>query len=519
MTSEIERVILRESEAGEPIFEAATVKARVKRLNREIASLLADKTLPEGLRKQVETVSAALKKTWAELEKEAGEEQGHRGVASKEDGLEEGDYYDFYVPTAVTSFAQLDAANAAREVAENMRVRVIQFQSMLNNIFFWSSESDIPDKIGAASSLFDEFIGVMGDALAGKDEDATVAGAESAPAEPAPLAESFAPAIALVEGDGAASPRGPLEMDVQIIQPGWGNARDNHYYPAEMLKRDAAVFEGAKMYATDHRADEKSVRTEVSQIKSITGFTETGAPIARVVVFDPDFAEQARNRAKAGVLSSLECSILADGRARPGFELDGRKGKVVEAITAVSSVDWVTRAGAGGKALSLAESASGKPEGEAETGDTPAAESAPAAQVTIREEDQPEAPAEVPVETPAEEAPVETPSEEVPAETPGAESAAPDPVYLGEAEVRAALAKTRLPAESLLALAFGKWETAGALEAAIAAEVKRLKEISGSGRPFGLGESAAAPDSTRPASRSKIEETMDKINSRFGIGR
>jgi len=84
--------------------------------------------------------------------------------------------------------------------------------------------------------------------------------------------------------------------------------------------------------------------------------------------------------------------------------------------------------------------------------------------------------------------------------------------------VHAVLAKTHLPAASVLALAVGKWETAESLTEAITAEVKRLKEISGSGRPFGLGESAAAPVSKQPVSRAAIEETMDKINSKF-IGR
>jgi hypothetical protein len=500
----IEDVVLWENDAA-PVAEAATIKANVRRLSRELASLLANKTLPEALRKQVETFSSSLKKTWAELEKEAGQEQGHRGVAgAKESDIEEGDYYGDYVPSSVITFTQLDQANAAREVAENMRERVGQFQSMLNNIFFWS---DAPDKIAAAQTLFDEFVQVVGDVLTGQDEDASVMGGEAES-----FTESFAPAIALVEaeGDAVTNPRGPLEMDVQIIRPGWGNNRDNHYYPADMLRRDAKVFEGAKMYATDHVQSEKNVRSEVSQIKRIVGFTEQGAPIARVVVFDPDFAEAARNRAKAGMLESLECSILADGKARPGFERDGRKGKVVESIVAVASVDWVTRAGAGGKALALAES-------DAQTEETvPATEAEPTAEVTIREEDQ----TAVQVEQPesGEETPPAADADQVEAPAPVEEPPAPDPV-LGEAEVRAVLSKTRLPAESLLTLAFNRWENEAALSAAVAAEVRRLKEISGSGRPFGLGESAAAPDSTRPVSRSQIEETMDKINTRFGIGR
>jgi hypothetical protein len=65
-----------------------------------------------------------------------------------------------------------------------------------------------------------------------------------------------------------------------------------------MLERDAHVFEGVKMYTTNHKEDEKSVRTEVSQVlRCPVGFTDTGAPIAQVGVFDPAFAENIKNRA------------------------------------------------------------------------------------------------------------------------------------------------------------------------------------------------------------------------------
>lgn len=509
------------------LTEAATIKARVLRLSREMGSLLSDKALPESLRKTIEGFRSSIRKTWKELEDQAGQEGGHKGVASSEADLEEyytdGEYK--WVSPSITSFSQLDTAEAAREIADTMRERVGQFQDMLNNIFFWTPEDF--DKVGAAGNLFQEFIEIVGAVLSGEDSDASMMdSAENSQtttsstaaasvtltlgeAETGALSESYEAPITIVEVDAGAAinPRGPLEMDVQLIRPGWGNSRDNHYYPREMLARDAHVFEGAKMYATDHRQDEKSVRTEVSQIKSITGFTAEGAPVGRVVIFDPDFAEQVRNRKKAGVLSSLECSILADGKARPGFEEGGRKGKVVESISAVSSVDWVTRAGAGGKALNLVENEPGVTGTET----APVEETAPETQpVSIREGE--ETPAEPPEETPAQTEPETTP--EAPAESQPAA-----PVFLGEVEIRAALEKTSLPAASVLALVFGKYETALALQEAIQAEVKRLKEISGSGRPFGLGESAAAPDTSKFVSRASIEETMDKINSKFGIGR
>src|SRR4030066_1528276 len=125
------------------------------------------------------------------------------------------------------------------------------------------------------------------------------------------FAESYAGIIAEDFGVDDANPaRAPLTMRVQLIRPGWGNVKDSHYYTPEVLRRDAHVFEGKKMYTTDHRENEKSVRTEVSKVETIEGFTDDGAPIAKVIVFDPGFAESIRNRAKAGLLDSLECSVL-----------------------------------------------------------------------------------------------------------------------------------------------------------------------------------------------------------------
>jgi hypothetical protein len=188
-------------------------------------------------------------------------------------------------------------------------------------------------------------------------------------AESAHIRESFEGALAhvqledaaLAEADTPGAAAKPLSLLVEIIQPGWGNTADNHYYPADMLATCADKFVGKKMYETNHRESEKSTRTWVSTIAEMKGLSTSGAPIARVVVHDPGFAERVRNLNTAGLLDKMECSILADGKATPGFEENGRKGKKVEAITSVESVDWVTAAGAGGHVAALAESGKGGP--------------------------------------------------------------------------------------------------------------------------------------------------------------
>jgi len=189
--------------------------------------------------------------------------------------------------------------------------------------------------------------------------------AEADEAEPAEVSEaafaesSIGHVLSLAESAMPPTERiVPLHLDVALIQPGWGNARDNHYYNADVLKRDASVFKGTKMYESDHRAAEKSTRTWVSTVTDIVGFTDDGAPIARVSVHSRDFAERLLALNADGLLDKMECSILASGKARKG-KVNGRQGHIVESITAAESVDWITRAGAGGKALQIIESAVG----------------------------------------------------------------------------------------------------------------------------------------------------------------
>ena len=235
--------------------------------------------------------------------------------------------------------------------------------------------------------------------------------------------------IGLAEGEGGAgavnADRGPLKLWIRVIKPGWGNKKDNNYYPPEVVKRDAQVFEGAKMFVTDHRAEEKNARTEVAVIeRSPAFFAEDGSLVALASIWDPAFAEATRNRARAGQLGTLRCSILAKGQVKPGFEQDGRKGSLVEAIRGdpKPDVDWVTRDGAGGQALGLAESE-------------------------------------------------------------------PEPEPLAQEAVDAALAEAALPQVVKDWVAEGTYADDAQLQEAVKKAVERVKKLTGSGEPFGQGSS------------------------------
>jgi hypothetical protein len=255
------------------------------------------------------------------------------------------------------------------------------------------------------------------------------------------LTESLTGAIQIAEADDPKSPRDPLAIKMRLIKAGPGNPHDNHYYPGQVLRRDAYVFEGVKMYTTDHNETDRSERTEVAKIRKIIDYEEDGSPIADVMIFDPMFAEKTRNRAKAGELDSLECSILAKGIAKEA-DIDGQTYNVVESIESAQAVDFVTRAGAGGQALSIAESADPPP--EPEQLELPEAEPEPA---------KPES-------------------------------------MLEKARVLSVLRETNLPKPSQERLADSEYQTDAALAEAIAKEKDFIKSVTGSGQPLGGGQTA-----------------------------
>lgn len=390
------------------------------------------------------------------------------------------------IPYGARSFADLDDAEQAEELLERLEKRNGQFY-----VLFWQvwNDFDIPvtEKVNVWKSLFNEFITVFEAEIQTENDD--MQGLES-------FKENLSGAIIEITENGKfdTENRKPLMMDVVVIEPGFGNPADNHYYPKEVLRRDAApVFDGAKMYATDHRPEEKSVNTEVGKIDRIIRFSETGAPIARVKIWDADFAEDIRNRDRMGELDTLKCSILAKGRAKKG-KIDGRETNIVEAIlpSKYTNVDFVTNAGAGGRALQLVENDKevNMPDEIEKVEETePTAEMQEAEEVLLHENED-ETPAETQEEN-SEEAQAET--EETVSETDRDE-----PTFLAEVAVSETLAKSKLPEISRNHLAKVSYLSEAELQNAIQAETEYIKTLVHSGEVMGLGESEPVDQTMTP---------------------
>lgn len=151
------------------------------------------------------------------------------------------------------------------------------------------------------------------------------------------------------------------EIIITPIRPGWGNPKDGFYYPESALKE--AVENGTfnsrpvKMYA-NHPArgaeaalPERSVWDWVSTMRETWWDAEKARPQSRIKVYDDRFWQRATQAP-----DEIAFSILGGGRSRRG-RIDNREARIVESLSQIRSVDWVTEAGAGGAIEKFAESA------------------------------------------------------------------------------------------------------------------------------------------------------------------
>ena len=401
-----------------------------------------------------------------------------------------------------TSFSALRATRKTGEVTTELIELAYDFRALAENIIYYG---DPIDKGALLHDLSGEFTAeadvILGDLAPGAVDEAI------AEAEPVTLGESDVGTILSIhESEDVEGNIAPLQLDVVVIKPGWGNEKDSHYYSRELLEKYAHVFNNAKMYASNHNPDEKNVLTEVSQVLACpAAFTSDGAPIARVGVFDAGFAESIRNRAALGKLEDLHVSIQASGTAK-AFELDGRKGKIVETINPDgANVDWVTRAGAGGHALRLAE-ADEQPSEETNMADEKQekekVEEGAAEKVTIKEE------------APKEEVEPKTKKEE-PKPEPVVEK---EPTKLSTSESGALLAESNLPDASRARLAETDWSDEAALTDAIVAEVEYVTKLTGAGRPVAQGAPPAEP-AVEVNKEDELNEKYDQVERDHGVFR
>lgn len=144
---------------------------------------------------------------------------------------------------------------------------------------------------------------------------------------------------------------------VEFITPGWGSSG---YYSREVVEAAAPLFAvGTHMYL-DHPTAAEETDRPVRSVKDLAAvITEAGVykdggirgkvkPFGpyRDLLLDEDFA------------TNIGLSIRASASDIVVGEAEGRRGPIIEGLVDLKSVDFVTRAGRGGRVLQVLESAS-----------------------------------------------------------------------------------------------------------------------------------------------------------------
>ena len=238
------------------------------------------------------------------------------------------------------------------------------------------------------------------------------------------------------------------------------------------------------------------MRTEVSQVlKSPSGFTDDGVPLARVGIFNEEFAQQVRNRAELDILDGLHNSIQAGGTAETGFELDGREGQRVIAFDKQGAgIDWVTQAGAGGQALRIVS--------ENTEGNMP--------EETVTQEDEQVTPDEVTTtEQPSESEPVNI-SEDAP--DPEPEEETPPETGLSLERIKELVEASNLPELAKeRVIAVGATDEAQ-LQKRIDAEIQYVKALTGSGKP---NMPPTQPTKQEQVTAEEVDKRRSEANTRW----
>ncbi|GEP38881.1 hypothetical protein NPS01_25440 [Nocardioides psychrotolerans] len=170
---------------------------------------------------------------------------------------------------------------------------------------------------------------------------------------PKPLTES----VNLAEASTSTTDDAGL-LEVEFITPGWGSSG---YYSPKVIEAAAPLFAvGTHMYfdhpteTEHHERPGRSVRDLAAVIieagvvnKATGGIRGKVKPLApyRELLTDEAFA------------SNVGVSIRASASDIVVGEAEGRRGPIIEGLVEVDSVDFVTRAGRGGKVLAVLESA------------------------------------------------------------------------------------------------------------------------------------------------------------------
>lgn len=161
----------------------------------------------------------------------------------------------------------------------------------------------------------------------------------------------------------AATATAPGRMLVQIIKAGW-NTSGTRYYPASVLERDAGAFSTGTLNFVDHATaieDEQRPEGSLKDLASVQTAPAYWDPKRKAILAEVRLFAPWRE-AITDMAPYIGMSIRADGLGEYG-EADGKQGLIISSILRCTSVDYVTRPGAGGGVVKVLEAAQLKESG------------------------------------------------------------------------------------------------------------------------------------------------------------
>ncbi|WP_210651337.1 hypothetical protein [Nocardioides sp. SYSU D00065] len=163
---------------------------------------------------------------------------------------------------------------------------------------------------------------------------------------------------ALITEAAAAAAKDSGRLPIQFISPGWGSSG---YYSPEVIAEAAEtkfIPAGTHMYA-DHPTDAEDAERPGRSIKDLMAVVVEDAYLSPdgALVGEADVVPAWRDLLET-VRDHIGVSIRGSATDIVEGEAEGRRGRIVEGLVApCTSVDFVTRAGRGGKVLQVMESA------------------------------------------------------------------------------------------------------------------------------------------------------------------
>lgn len=174
-------------------------------------------------------------------------------------------------------------------------------------------------------------------------------------------------ALEITESLGTVSELTGRRLKVRVIEG--DKLGSSAYYPAEVIRRDGPkVFTKGTPMFLDHQTAEEKANKPFGSISDFVGelaedaYYENDGLYAEVEVFE-DVAPLIKAR-----MNKIGVSVRANVVAEPGV-INGRAVPIAKQFTSARSVDFVMKAGAGGKIVSILESATEDEETRIEEGE------------------------------------------------------------------------------------------------------------------------------------------------------